>query len=190
MTVLNLRGEAVGLGPLRRDLLDLTERWINDPEIVALAVGHAIWPATRERHEARHESGDRERYFMVYELATMRPIGRAGLFDLDLANRTARYMIWIGEPDCRGKGYGTEATRLVLDYAFHVLNLHNVLLSVFGFNEPAQRAYLRAGFRVVGRWRQAQRVGAEAHDIVFMDCLASEFASPVLGARLPWSLQP
>jgi RimJ/RimL family protein N-acetyltransferase len=53
---------------------------------------------------------------------------------VDHRNRSATFGILIGEPECRGKGYGTETTRLMLDYAFTTLGLHNVMLTVFEFN--------------------------------------------------------
>jgi RimJ/RimL family protein N-acetyltransferase len=86
----------------------------------------------------------------------------------------------IGEKECWGKGYGTETTTLMLDYGFTLLGLHNICLSVFSFNERGIRAYTRAGFREIGRRREAICLAGRAHDIVFMDCLASEFQSPAL----------
>ena len=86
----------------------------------------------------------------------------------------------IGEKDCWDQGYGTEATRLILDYAFNVLGLHNIRLSVYDFNPRGVRAYEKAGFKVIGRRRQALRLGHERHDMIIMDALATEFESPVL----------
>jgi diamine N-acetyltransferase len=40
------------------------------------------------------------------------------VLSVDYCNRSASFGILIGEPDCRGKGYGTETTRLMLDCAF------------------------------------------------------------------------
>jgi RimJ/RimL family protein N-acetyltransferase len=68
---------------------------------------------------------------------------------------------------------------LLLDYAFSVLGLHNVMLDVAGYNERAIRAYRRAGFREIGRRRQSYRLGDRVYDQVFMDCLATEFESPL-----------
>ncbi len=90
-------------------------------------------------------------------------------------HRTAEFGIMIGEKECWGKGYGTEATRLVLDYGFSSLGLHNIMLRAFSFNERALRAYRRAGFREFGRRREAIRLGGQAYDDVQMDCLATEF---------------
>jgi RimJ/RimL family protein N-acetyltransferase len=53
------------------------------------------------------------------------------------------------------------------------------MLEVYSFNERAIRAYLRAGFKVLGRRREAHRVGDRVYDIVYMDCLAGEFQSPL-----------
>jgi diamine N-acetyltransferase len=66
---------------------------------------------------------------------------------------TAEFGIALGER--RNQGLGTEATRLVLDWAFTVLGLHNVLLVTFSWNLAAIRAYTNAGFREIGRRRGA-----------------------------------
>ncbi len=100
---------------------------------------------------------------------------------IDYRNRSATFGIVIGEPDARGKGCGTETTRLMLDYAFTALGLHSVMLTVYEFNLAGQRAYTRAGFRPFGRRRQCRMMGGRLWDEIYMDCLASEFTSPVLG---------
>src|SRR6202008_445968 len=73
--------------------------------------------------------------FVIYERATLRPIGTTGLGQINYMHRTAEFGIGIGEADCWGKGYGTEATRLVLDYAFNALGLHNVFLRVYAYHQ-------------------------------------------------------
>ena len=118
--------------------------------------------------------------FQIYIRDVWRPIGNAGLLDLDYQHGAAEFGILIGEKDCWDQGYGTEATRLILDYAFNVLGLHNVMLSVYDFNLRGIRAYEKAGFQVIGRRRQALRLGHERHDVILMDALATEFESPVL----------
>jgi RimJ/RimL family protein N-acetyltransferase len=76
-------------------------------------------------------------------------VGTAGLFEIAHAHGTAEFGIAIGER--RGQGLGSESTRLVLDFAFHVLELRNVLLETLEWNV----AYERAGFRHVGVRRGA-----------------------------------
>ena len=180
--VLNVKGELVALGPLRRDLLPLYQRWINDLE-VARGLGIFL-PSTVEKETEWYESeakSEKSALFTIYELSTLRPIGTTALINLDHRNRRAEFGIAIGEADCRNKGYGTETTRLVLDYAFTVVGLHNVMLRVFEFNHGAVRAYEKAGFKEIGRQRQSYCAGGRMWDEIWMDCLSTEFESPVLG---------
>jgi len=186
--ILNIVGDKVALGPRRRDLLAVYLQWINDFEVTrTLAIG--LHPVTWEAEEAWYEhTSQSERdtvVFTVYERLTMRPIGNTDLRNIDYVHRTAEFGILLGEKDCWGKGYGTETTALMLDYGFTGLGLHNIMLRVFTFNERGIRAYTRAGFCVMGHRRQAHRLGGRVYDVVYMDCLATEFQSPVLRRLLP-----
>ena len=177
--IVNIAGEKVALGPLRRDLLPLFLRWFNDFEYTRTTSG--IGPMTAEALAAsydRDSSDPRQVHFVIYERVTMRPIGSASLSDID--GRTATFAIGIGEQDCWGKGYGTEATRLMLDYGFNALGLHNIMLTVHANNERGIRAYTRAGFRLIGRRREVINRAGQLYDLVYMDCLATEFQSPLL----------
>ena len=185
--IINIWGEKVALGPHRRDLLPLYQRWINDFDVTrTLAI--PMRPMTHEAEEAwyqRTSQGDRDIAFTIYELATLRPIGSTGLHAIDHLHRIAEFGILIGEKDCWDKGYGTEVAMLMLDYGFTALSLHNIMLRAYSFNQRGLRAYTKAGFKVIGRRREARRFGGQAYDEVLMDCLASEFQSPVLHKLLP-----
>lgn len=188
--IANIVGERVALGPLHRDHMLLFERWMNDFATQRLAgFPEPAEPWTVERVSRFFDqvlAGDRtnREWFVIYETEMWRPVGHANLRDIDHLNRTAEFGITIGDPADRGKGYGTEATGLILDYAFTALDLHNVLLDTNEYNEAAIRAYLKAGFKEIGRRRQAYSMGGRAWDVIFMDCLASEFTSPVLSRLL------
>src|SRR3712207_3748365 len=110
--VLNVVGERVALGPLRRDLLPLYGRWINDFSTIRMR-GLPPGPVTAEKEEAWYEGrakpeNDKDAMFTIYERKTLRPVGNTGLHGIDHRNRSASFGIFIGEPECRGKGYGTE----------------------------------------------------------------------------------
>lgn len=180
--LVNIVGESVALGPMRRELVPLYLRWINDFGTTR-TLGLPPRPMTAEA-EARwydNATGGDDALFTIYERATWRPVGNTGLHQIDHRHRTATFGIVIGEVDCRGKGYGAETARLMLDYAFTALGLHNVGLVVFEYNQAGRRAYEKAGFKEYGRRRQAHRMGGRAWDAILMDCLATEFTSPVLG---------
>jgi RimJ/RimL family protein N-acetyltransferase len=180
--IINILGDRVALGPPRRDLLPTYERWMNDFDTLYLA-GYIPGPRTLEGLSASYDrwtNDDKHVRFDIYEVATWRPIGFVLLKDIDFNSRTAEFGIAIAEADCRGKGYGTEATRLLLDFAFTARNLHSVSLTTAEFNVAGQRAYEKAGFRVFGRQRQCWMAGGRLWDIIHMECLATEFESPVL----------
>ena len=181
LPVLILRGDKVGIGPLTRDLIELGFRWINDLEVTHTLGVFALSVMTREDEEGWYQStiGRKDvAAFAIYELATMRPIGTTDLRAINHQHGTALYGILIGEKDCWGKGYGTEATRLTLDYGFNVLGLHNILLNVYAYNRRGVRAYEKAGFRLIGRRREARRLAGKRYDEIMMDAIASEFESP------------
>ena len=180
--IINITGERVALGPLRRDCRPLYLKWDNDLAVLAQR-GRPLRPTTWEEVVAWYEratADEREVLFLISIHPAGRPIGLTMLLDIQPSDRTAEFGIFLGERDCWGQGYGTEATRLTLDYGFTALGLHNILLRVASFNERALRAYARAGFREIGRRRQSAVVAGQAYDDVYMDCLATEFDSPVV----------
>ena len=180
--IVTIEGERIALGPLRRDLLPLYQRWFNDPAVVrTLTAGPRPLLLEDEQQWYDQKIGATDTVlFQIYVRAGWRPIGTTEISGIDHRHGAANFGIVIGEKDCWDQGYGTEATRLVLDYVFNVLGLHNVRLSVYDFNHRGVRAYEKAGFKVIGRRRQALRLGHERHDVIFMDALATEFESPVL----------
>ena len=184
LPLVNIVGEKVALGPLRKDLVPLYTRWFNDFAVTRM-LGPMPRPLTLEQEEQWYERantrGDAVVQFTIYEKDTGRPIGTTGLHDIDHRNRTALFGITIGEPDARGKGCGTEATQLMLDYAFTVQGLHNVMLLVHEYNPAGIRAYTNAGFKEFGRRRESQFMGGKYWDVIHMECLATEWGpSPAL----------
>ena len=180
--VLNIRGERVALGPLHRGLLPLIERWDNDFQVADLR-GDDPRPHTAESIAAVWEPllrGEREDWigFAIYALPDLRPIGVTNIRDFTNSHGTAEFGIAIGEATDRGQGFGTEATRLILDYAFTILGVYNVWLDTLAYNVGAIRAYEKAGFREIGRRRGARMLAGKRYDVILMDCIADEFVPP------------
>jgi RimJ/RimL family protein N-acetyltransferase len=111
----------------------------------------------------------------VHERSTGRLIGTCAFSQLDGDNGSALYHITIGEADAWGRGYGTEATRLMIDHAFGSLGLHRIALFVFEFNERAIRAYRRVGFVVEGRSRESVWRDGRWWDELAMSILDSDW---------------
>ncbi len=181
--IINISGERVVLGPFHQGIVPLLSKWENDFE-VAFFSGDPLRSIPRGTTEGRFEQNYRDIArdrieFIIYEKQTLRPIGIAELRRINYRSRTGEYGILIGEKDCWSKGYGTETTRLMLDYGFSVLGLHNISLETYAYNERAVRAYERAGFRIIGRRREVNRWGGKLYDEILMDCLSTEFETPL-----------
>lgn len=176
--ILNMRGESVGLGPLRAELLDTYQRWLNDFDLLAM-VDRRFRPLTENWIQSWYDRQSRavsdSLVFTIWDLATMKPIGNTALQDIDSRTRTAEFGIFIADPEYRGSGRGTEATRLLLRFAFDTLALENVMLRVYEYNERAIAVYTQVGFKEIGRRRGAQRHQGRAWDIVLMDITPEDF---------------
>ncbi|GHO46795.1 GNAT family N-acetyltransferase [Ktedonospora formicarum] len=176
---INVVGEGIALGPMHLDIVPLMYKWINDFE-VSLLSGDPLIPRSLEAVKADVEQDLRDDQhhrigFIIYERVGMRMIGITELRHLDHIHRKATFGILIGMKDCWHKGYGTEATRLMLDYGFTVLGLHNIELRTYSYNTAAQRAYTKAGFRVVGTRHEACCWGGQFYDEIIMECLSNDF---------------
>ncbi len=116
--------------------------------------------------------------FTIYDLTGDQPVP-TGVSTLlpDHSVRTAEFVIMLGA-HARHRGLGTAATRLTLDYAFHVTNLRMVWLKVLAPNTAAIRAYEKAGFQHVGAVRQAGYWLGTVCDEILMDALATDFSGP------------
>ena len=180
-------GERVALGPLRRDLAETYARWVNDLEVrhglmnagLATAPSEEAWVEESAKKMAQREPG--EAHFTIYDREDEAPAGIVSLMGISHLLGSSRFGILLGER--RGRGLGGEATRLALDWAFHVLGLHNVMLEVMAWNERAIRAYERAGFRRIGLRRGALVSMGERCDELLMDAIAPELGAWVLRPR-------
>ncbi|HYH93700.1 MAG TPA: GNAT family protein [Candidatus Saccharimonadales bacterium] len=152
-------------------------RWYADPEIARLArYQEAPMRADEiERFFAARVVGTEALAMAIHEASTGRLIGSCAFSQLDADNGSALYHITIGEKDAWGQGYGTEATRLMLDHAFGTLGLHRIALFVFEFNERAIRAYRRCGFVIEGRSRESIWRDGRWWDELAMSVLESDW---------------
>lgn len=114
-------------------------------------------------------------YFHIRSLAEDQLIGFIVLHSIEWNNGCGTVSLGIGRPEWRGKGYGTEALRLVLNYAFYELNLYRVGLDVIGDNLQAIRAYEKVGFRHEGALRGAVHRDGVRVDRLYMGILAEEY---------------
>lgn len=157
--------------------LEAFRRWYSDPQIARLA-RYQDGPMRIEEVDRFFQAralGPESLAMAIHIRESDRLIGTCALSQLDGENGSAMYHITIGEADAWGGGYGTEATRLMLEHAFGLLELHRVALSVFEFNERAIRSYAACGFVAEGRAREAIWRDGRWWDEVSMSMIASDW---------------
>ncbi len=170
-------GEKCYLSPINVDDYEKYTRWVNDMEVaVGLIFSASLITASVEK-EILERISKSEFNFAIIDLETDELIGNIGFPSIDRINQVGEVGIFIGNKEYWGKGYGTEAMKLILDFGFNILNLHNISLKVFGFNTPAIKSYKKAGFKEVGRIREAKQIEGKRYDEIYMDILAREFKS-------------
>jgi len=114
-------------------------------------------------------------FFLIQTLEEARTIGLIGLDGIRWTHGDAWVGIGLGERDYWGKGYGTDAMRILQRYAFEELNLHRLSLSVFDYNPRAMRSYEKAGFVLEGRARHFLNRDGRRYDLIFMGILREEW---------------
>ena len=174
-----LVGERCYLSPCSVEDAEKWTEWDNDLEVTIPLGPEAYTPISldRTREGIRKFIEKQSHIFCIIDLKTDTLIGRCLLFDVDQINRKATFGIDIGEKSYWNKGYGQDATRLMLDYGFNLLNLNSIMLGVFSYNRRAIECYKRVGFKEIGRRRKSKLIGGKWFDGVWMDILAEEFKS-------------
>ena len=155
------------------------QRWYSDPEVARLAryQDGPMRPDEIDRFFQLRALGAESLTMAIHERSTDRLIGSCAFSQVDGENGSAMYHITIGEKDTWGRGYGTEATALMMGHAFGGLGLHRIALSVFAFNERAIRAYQSVGFVIEGRAREAIWRDGRWWDEISMSLLDSDWAA-------------
>ena len=170
------RGRLVRLAAPRQQDADILARWSHDAGYLRAVDTDYARPRGPEAFAQADGAGPGNAIeFRLRTLEDDRLIGFVALHSIEWNNRAGLLSIGIGEPDYRGKGYGSEALRLALRYAFDELNLERVGLDVIANNAAAIRAYERAGFRQEGVLRGAVLRDGQRHDRIVMGVLRDEW---------------
>ena len=187
-----LRGEKGILRAMTRDDLAQLCEFNNDVGVEQAGAGDPPMPLSLARlqaeFDARVSQGGRDDAGFAIE-ATDKPtgkfIGQCALFQFDHTAQTCMLGITIGDKAYWGRGYGRDAVRVLLDYAFRLRNMRRVCLSVNGNNERGMRAYKACGFIEEGRLRSHVWSDGAYIDLVYMGVLRTEWdAQSIPGSRL------
>ncbi|MBW1774061.1 MAG: GNAT family N-acetyltransferase [Deltaproteobacteria bacterium] len=168
---MSINGERIYLRVVRP--ADVTEHycsWMNDPEVNAYLESR-FYPHTMESLQdyVKEKSEDSRTVFLAIVLKNGdRHIGNIKLGPIDWNHRRGDIGIIIGEKDCWGKGYASEAIGLISDYAFNKLNLHKITAGAYQTNPGALKAFLKNGFQEEGIRKQHVYCEGQYLDIIQM----------------------
>lgn len=171
-----LIGEKIYLAPIDTDDIPLYLEWLNDQHVTRFL--NIRYPLNREIEEEHLQRLIRDEKSMILGIRLKEQdklIGNVGLHKIDEINRKAIFGIAIGDKTQWAKGYGTEATNLIVAHGFRTLNLNRIELEVFEFNERGIRCYESAGFVREGSLRQAVYRDGRYYNAIIMGLLRHEW---------------
>jgi RimJ/RimL family protein N-acetyltransferase len=179
LTMPHIYGDRIALREYQLSDLDYMRRWVNDPEITNTLSDVFLFPHSKNETESflsmMVEGKSSAKSFVIADKDSLDYIGQIDLFKIDWKNRFALLAVVIGRKEYLGKGYGSEAIRILQRFAFEELNLNRIELEVYEYNERAYKCYLKCGFKEEGRYRKKiYRVG-KYWDSICMSILRSEY---------------
>ncbi len=174
-----LRGDLVRLTLEEPETLArLESQWSSDSEYSRLL----DWdPARRfsvknsQKWIEKQYENDNNHFFAIRTLTEDLTIGGIGLDGIRWTHRDCFVGIGVGDREFWGKGYGTDAMKVILRYAFTELNLHRVTLDVFEYNPRGVRSYEKAGFVLEGRARGVLLREGRRWDVLYMGILREDW---------------
>ncbi|MBN1579125.1 MAG: GNAT family N-acetyltransferase [Anaerolineae bacterium] len=171
-------GKKTRLRRIEREDIPTFVRWFGDPDVRDFLLINR--PISRAEEEQWFENQLKNESTELFAIETTDGqenvhIGNIGLHDINWLHRHAELGVVIGEKEHWSKGYGSDAIRTLLRFAFHEMNLHRVYLRVFQDNARGIRAYEKCGFKHEGRMREAVFRKGRYYDELRMSILAHEF---------------
>lgn len=166
-------GRHVYLSPMNVEDAETYVRWLNDLSVTdGLGTSCRITSLESEKEWIMNNSSQYQ--FAIVTLKDDKLIGNCGIQQIDQLRQCAEVGLFIGDEENRNNGYGEEVLNLILDYGFDYLNLNNIMLKVFSFNERAINCYKKVGFKEIGRRRQSYYLKGKFYDEVYMDVLKED----------------
>lgn len=171
-----MKGKYVFLTPITLSDLQVMCEWINDREQVLFNAPYK--PVTSEQHAEWFKDLQKRNDVLIFAVRLIENnkfIGTCQLNGINYTHRSADLQIRLGKEDDRGHGYGTEAVKLLVNFAFLDLNLQRVQLHVFNNNLRAIRAYQKVGFIEEGVLRKAAYIDGKYIDVLIMGVLKEDY---------------
>lgn len=175
-----LRGKKVYLDRVKKADIPTLAAWWNDTAYQATLRRDGIFMIVPETLEEWNfgETNVHNRDFFGFAIRRIeddRLIGSSGIMQIRWQARSCEIFIGIGNAEMRGKGYGSDALRVMVNYAFCEMNMHRVGLVVSAFNPQAIQTYEHVGFKHEGAMRDYVYRDGQYHDLLNMSILENEW---------------
>lgn len=167
-------GKLVRLAASSAEDREIFAAWSRDADYMRMLDDDPIRPQSPENF-SNFGGAVNDHYFHLRTLDDDVLIGFVVLFNLKWPAGAADMAIGIGDPAYRGKGYGSDALRLILNYAFNEVGLYRVGLTVMEYNSAAIKSYERAGFVREGAKRKVVLRDGKRYDLVYYGILRDEW---------------
>lgn len=174
-----ISGKRIRLRALEKSDLPAAVAWLNDPEVTENLLNDT--PLSMDMEEQWYQKmleKPAEEHILAIDMLDgqeWKHIGSTGFHHVDWKNRIGEYGIMIGDKRQWGKGFGYDATMLMLRYGFNYLNLNKVFLYAIETNTRGIRVYEKTGFVHEGRLRQDIHKNGRYLDVFIMSVLREEW---------------
>lgn len=169
-------GNRVYLSPMNIEDIEMYTKWMNDFSVTdGLGMSPRLTSLEGEKSYIETMTKHGEYQFAIVDKETDTLIGNGGFSNINHINKTAEVGLFIGEEEKRNIGLGTEALSLLVKYGFEYLNLNNIMLRVYSFNERAIKCYIKTGFKEFGRRHNTMTIKNITYDEIYMEMLKEDY---------------
>lgn len=165
-------GEKVCLRAYKKEDIEKAYKFMNDAELKKFLVTTIPFPMTLWEEEVfikSQKSNNNGNYnFAITDTITGKYIGGCGIQQVNWLARVTTVGIMIGDKEYWGKGFGTDAMKVLIKFIFEEMNINKIRLNTFSFNERAIKCYKKCGFEVEGVLKNEIFKGGKYYDKVLM----------------------
>lgn len=169
-------GDRVYLSPMNVEDVEIYTKWMNDFSVTdGLGMSGRVTSIETEKNYINSMTTNGEYQFAIIDTKNDKLIGNGGFSSIDHSRQTAEVGLFIGEEEIRNIGLGTEALKLLIKYGFEYLNLNNIMLKVYSFNERAIKCYQKCGFKEFGKRHKSICIKNTWFDEIYMEILKEDY---------------
>jgi RimJ/RimL family protein N-acetyltransferase len=169
-----IKSERLYLSPINLEDVNIYTKWLNDYEVTKYIGQDRIVTGIEKEKEVLENMSKKGYNFVIVLEENDELIGGISFQYVNNIDKTAEIGLFIGEEDKRGHGYGPEAIKALMNYGFKTLNLQNIELIVYEYNEIAIKAYKKIGFKEYGRRSKSKYYEGKFYDTIYMEYLSNK----------------